>query len=145
MILIDVNVLVYAFRDDSRRHNEYRHWLESIVASDSAFGVSDVVFSSFIRVVTNPRIFALPSSHTAAFDFADKVQGQPNCVLISAGSRHWEIFRTLCVSTGAHGGGVPDAYIAALAIESGSEVVTADRGFRRFPGLNWRHPLGGEP
>jgi len=62
-------------------------------------------------------------------------------VVLIPGPRHWEIFARLCRKIGARGNRVPDAFLAALAIESGSEWMTADRGFARFPGLRWRHPL----
>lgn len=77
-----------------------------------------------------------------ALEFTDALRSQPNCVLVAAGPRHWEIFTRLCVESGARGNLVPDAYLAALAIESGSEWVTSDRDYARFRGLRWRHPLG---
>ncbi|MEK7270556.1 MAG: PIN domain-containing protein, partial [Planctomycetota bacterium] len=65
----------------------------------------------------------------------------PNCVLLSPGKRHWDIFSGLCRKAGAKGNLIADAYLAALAIETGSEWITTDRDFARFPGLKWRHPL----
>ena len=56
-------------------------------------------------------------------------------------ARHWAIYEQLCVAAGAKGNLVSDAFIAALAIESGCELITTDRDFARFPGLRWRHPL----
>jgi toxin-antitoxin system PIN domain toxin len=94
-----------------------------------------------VRVATHPRIFDPPASTAAALAFADALRSQPNAVLVAPGSRHWEIFGRLCRSAGAKGNLVPDAYLAALAIESGSEWITTDRDFSRFPGLRWRHPL----
>jgi toxin-antitoxin system PIN domain toxin len=141
MLLFDVNVLVYAHREDAPNHQEYRKWLEDIINGDEAYGMADIVLSGFLRIVTHPRVFNSPSTMDAALAFANQVRRQPNCVLISLGPRHWEIFTRLCQSAGVKGNLVPDAYLAALAIESGSEWITTDRGFSRFPGLRWRHPL----
>ena len=141
MILADVNVLVYAYRVDADRHNEYRAWLEGVINGHPAYGFSELILSSFVRVVTNPRIFNSPTKIGDALGFADLLRRQPNAVAIAPGTRHWDIFRTLCQAAAARGNLVPDAYLAALAIESGSEWITADRDYSRFPGLKWRHPL----
>lgn len=141
MVLIDVNVLVYAHRLDSQNHAVYRHWLEGLAGSDQAFGISELVLSGFIRIVTNPRIFPAPTSIADAFRFVSELRNRPNCVILSPGPRHWDIFKKLCLAVGAKGNLIPDAYLAALAIESGSEWITTDRDYSRFPGLRWRHPL----
>jgi uncharacterized protein len=91
--------------------------------------------------VTHPRVFATPTPIDAALAFVEALRAQPQCVLLGPGGRHWEIFSRLCHEGGARGNLVPDAYLAALVIETGSELITADRGFGRFPGLRWRHPL----
>jgi toxin-antitoxin system PIN domain toxin len=141
MLLLDVNVLVYAHRQDLTGHPLYRTWLERLVGSDAAFGMADLVLSGFLRIVTNPRIFASPDPIEVAIGFVEGLRALPNCVLVAPGPRHWSIFCRICREAGAKGNLVPDAFLAALAIESGSEWITADRGFSRFPGLRWRHPL----
>ncbi|MFQ5788933.1 MAG: type II toxin-antitoxin system VapC family toxin [Acidobacteriota bacterium] len=141
MVLIDVNVLVYAHRKDASGHNEYLAWLEETVNSEAAYGMSDLVLSGFLRVVTHPRVFTPPSPMHAALKFADEIRSQPNCTVVAPGPGHWEIFADLCRQAGAKGNLVPDAYLAALAIESGSEWITTDRDYARFPNLRWRHPL----
>jgi len=141
MILTDVNVLVYAHRADAPGHDAYRKWLEDAINSDLAYGVSDLILSGFLRIVTHPRVFATPSDLASALAFVGEVRGQPNAVRIEPGPRHWEIFRRLCEATGARGNLLADAVLAALAIESGSEWITTDRDYSRFPGLKWRHPL----
>lgn len=141
MILPDVNVLVYAHREDARDHRAYRDWLESTINADSAFGLSDLVVSGFTRVVTHPRIFRYPSSLADALQFAEDLRGRPNRVAIAPGRDHWRIFRRLCEEAGAKGNLVPDAWFAAMAIEHGCEWITADGDFARFPGLKWRRPL----
>ena len=141
MLSPDVNVLVAAFREDAVGHERYKKWLDSLISSNEAFGVSSLVFSGFLRIVTHPAIFNPPSPIEHALDFVGKMKGQPNCVMISPGPRHWDIFVDLCQSAEARGNLVPDAYLAALAIESGSEWITIDRDYARFPGLRWRHPF----
>ena len=136
-----MNVLVYAFHEGSPDHDRYRAWLSTAVASDEPFGISELVLSGFLRVTTHPRVFSPPAPIERALDFAGTLKAQPNAVIVSPGARHWEIFERLCRASGAKGNLVADAYLAGLAIESGSEWITTDRDFSRFPGLRWRHPL----
>jgi toxin-antitoxin system PIN domain toxin len=111
------------------------------VASDIPYGVSDLVLSGFLRVATHPAVFDPPTPLRRALDFVEVLRGQPNCVLVAPGRRHWEIFTRLCLQAGVKGNLVADAYLAALAIESGTEWITTDRDYSRFHGLRWRHPL----
>jgi uncharacterized protein len=140
LILVDVNVLVYAHRQDMPDHAAFRDWLTSVVNGEGAYGLSDLVLSTFIRVLTNPKAFNVPTVLAEAVAAADRLRGQPNCVLVSPGPMHWDIFVRLCREAGTRGNLVADAYLAALAIESGAEWITTDRDFSRFPGLRWRHP-----
>jgi toxin-antitoxin system PIN domain toxin len=139
--LVDVNVLVYAHREDAPEHSHFRSWLEHWIDSDSAFGMSDLVLSGFVRIVTHPRVFKKPTPTKLALEFVESIRSRANCVSINPGPRHWDIFTGLCRSTGAKGNLVPDAYLAAMAIESGSEWITTDRDYSRFSGLRWRHPF----
>lgn len=141
MVLPDVNILIYAYRTDSPGHAAYRAWLDGTVGANEAFGLADVVASGFLRVVTHPRVFDPPSPIEHALTFVEALRGQPNCVPVAPGSRHWSIFARLCRQAGARGNLVPDAYLAAMAIEAGCEWITTDRDYSRFPGLRWRHPL----
>jgi len=141
MILIDVNVLVYAHRADSPHHSALKPWMENIINGDQAYGISDVVMSGFLRIVTHPAIFNPPSTMKNALEYCNEVRDRPHCVRINPSERHWQIFIDLCRETGVKGNLVPDAYLAALAIESGSEWITTDRDYSRFPKLRWRNPL----
>lgn len=141
MILPDVNVLVYAFREDAEDHKAYRRWLEEVVSRDEPFALADMVLSGFVRVVTHPRVFRDPAPVKRALEFVEALRGQDNCVVLAPGRRHWELFAKLCVEARASGNLVPDAFLAALAIEAGCEWITTDLDYARFPGLNWRHPL----
>jgi len=143
MMLTDVNVLVYAHRTDAPDHAAYRKWLEDLINSDQAYGFSNLVLSGFLRVVTHPRVFSPPSDLASAFAFTQGFRSQPNAVQVTPGPRHWDIFKSLSEAANVKGNLVPDAYLAALAIESGSEWITTDRDYSRFPGLKWRHPLAG--
>ena len=141
MVLPDVNVLVYAYRTDAPGHTAYRAWLEATVGADEAFGLSDIVASGFLRVVTHPRVFDPPSPIEHALSFIEALREQPNCVPVAPAARHWPIFAQLCRKAGVKGNLAPDAYLAATAIEAGCEWITTDRDYSRFPGLRWRHPL----
>ena len=141
MILPDVNTLVYAHHRDSVGHDHYRSWWEGVVNGSSAFGVADLVLSGFVRVVTHPRVFDEPMRPQVAMAAAEAMRARSNASAVKPGERHWSLFADLVRTTDAKGNAVPDAYLAALAIESGSEFVTCDRGFARYPGLRWRHPL----
>lgn len=141
MILPDVSVLVCAHRKDAQDHRAELDWLEDVVNADSAFGLSDLVVSGFLRVVTNPRAFLKRTPLAEAMQFADQLRRQPHRVAIMPGRDHRRIFRSLCDEAGAKGNLIPDAFLAAMAIEHGCEWITTDGDFARFPGLRRRHPL----
>ena len=141
MILPDVNVLLYAFRDDLPFHGACRRWLDSVVNGNAAYGMSPQVLASVIRIATHPKVFAMPSALDRVFAFAGVLTGQPHCQIVTPGPRHWDIFRHLCEQAQTSGNLVQDARLAALAIESGCEWLTMDRDFARFEGLRWRAPF----
>lgn len=141
MILLDVNLLVYAHREDAERHAEYRAWLQNALSAPSGVAVSDLVLSGCLRIITHPRIFERPTPLAVALDFVEDFRSRPEVKVLGPGPKHWEIFINLCRKGEAKGNLVPDAYHAALAIEWGCEWISSDRGFSRFPGLRWRHPL----
>jgi uncharacterized protein len=136
VILCDVNVLVYAHRSDSARHEAARDLIEGELASGRAFGWAPLAASGFIRIVTHPGIFRVPSDMKTARAFIDGISSRANAVRIEPGPRHWELFLDLCESSGCKGNLAPDAYLAALAIESGCAWATFDADFRRFGELS---------
>ncbi|MEZ5330567.1 MAG: type II toxin-antitoxin system VapC family toxin [Thermoanaerobaculia bacterium] len=140
MKLLDVNVLVRAFREDAPGHGTTHRWLRALVESENGFGIADLALSGFLRIVTHPRIFTPPTPLDEALAFAEALRAQPNCVVIGPGRRHWSIFVGLCREAEARGNLVPDAYLAALAVESGCEWITNDRDFSRFSALSWSTP-----
>lgn len=99
------------------------------------------MLSGFLRVVTHPRVFVQPTPLERALAFCDALRERPNAVVLAPGARHWRLFADLCTLAGARGNLVPDAYLAALAIETGSTWATADHDYARFPGLAVAHPL----
>jgi hypothetical protein len=141
MILIDVNVLVYAHREDADRHPNFHAWLENLLKAPSAFGISQQVLSGFLRVVTHPKVFSTPSPLKTALEFANLLRNHPRAVMVGPGPSHWDIFETFCIECNAKGNLIADAYLAALAVEHGCEWITTDRDYARFRGLKWRHPL----
>jgi toxin-antitoxin system PIN domain toxin len=140
VILPDVNVLIYAFRQDTPQHAICRPWLVNVVSGDTRFGLSTAVLSAVVRITTNPRVFRVPSSLDEAFGFCNDLLGQPHCQIVEPGERHWDNFRRLCLETDTRGSRITDAWFAALAIEWGCEWVTCDRDFARFPRLKWSTP-----
>jgi toxin-antitoxin system PIN domain toxin len=141
MVLPDVNVLIYAFRSDVPEHAMCCGWLDGGILGDARFGLSPLALGAVVRVTTNRRAFATPSTTEDAFGFCEDLLGQPHCQIVEPGDRHWGIFRQLCVETGTVGRHVADAWYAALAIEWGCEWITFDHDFARFPGLRWQMPI----
>jgi hypothetical protein len=141
MRCVDINPLVYAHRPESPDHEEYRAWLDEIRQADEPLAIPPLVLSGFIRIVTHPRIFKEPTSVDTAWTFVHRLVDSPASMLIKPGPRHLEIFERLCRNGNATGNLVPDAFLAAIAIEQGAVFFSADRGLARFSGLDLRHPL----
>jgi uncharacterized protein len=141
MILMDVNILVYAHREDTTDHPADRDRVEDTINSGGAYGVSELVLSGFMRVVTHPNVFERPTPLEVALEVVKQIRSQPQAVPIRPGPRHWAIFEKLLRASDATGNLVPDAYHAALAIESGCDWITTNKGFLRLAGLRARHPF----
>jgi toxin-antitoxin system PIN domain toxin len=141
MLLLDVNVCVYAIRRDSVDHEAYRTWADGVLTGDEPVGISELVLSGVVRLLTNHRLFRQPNSTAQALDACRALRSAPAAIPLRPGPRHWDIFDSLCADVGAKANTVPDAYHAALAIENGATWITTDRAFARFPGLRWRGPF----
>jgi uncharacterized protein len=141
MLLLEVNVCVYAFRGESRRHEEFKGWLEKALSGPEPVGVPEQVLASMIRLVTNHRIYGDPSTPAAVLSFCDALLAAPAAMRVRAGERHWGIFRGLVSQHRLRGNDIPDAYLAGLALEQGATLVTTDRGFARYEGLRLLDPL----
>lgn len=141
MKLCDVNVLIYAHREESTEHEAFAAFLRELAEGPSAFGLSEAVLSGFVRIVTNPKVFQQPTPTSLALEFCESLRHRPQAVVLRPGERNWQIFQSLCQSLPAKGKLVADAWHAALAIEHGCEWLSTDADFARFPDLNWSHPL----
>ena len=141
MELPDVNVLIYAHREDAPEHDRYAEWLKNLAAGPEPFALSELVLSAFLRLVTNRRIFDPPTPMETALEFCQRLMRWPTAVIVRPTARHWPIFVDLVLGATIQGPMVTDAYLAALALEHGCEFVTTDSDFSRFEGLRWRHPL----
>ena len=137
---MDVNVLIYAHREDTERHKEFHTWLDRTIGNEG-IAVTDLVLSGFLRVVTHPRILNPPTPIATALAFVGRLREHSGCTVIHPSPGQWDIFLRLVREAGCTGNLVADAYHAAAAIDAGCEWITTDRDFARFPGLRWRHPL----
>ncbi|MEA3511355.1 MAG: type II toxin-antitoxin system VapC family toxin, partial [Actinomycetota bacterium] len=131
---------VNAFREDSGHHEPCRAFLDETLTSPTAFGLTPIVLSGFLRIVNHSRIFKTPTPLIDALEFVEILREQPQAEIIEPGRRHWDIFTALAEEASARGNLIPDAYLAAIAIESGSEWVSVDGDFARFQGLRWIDP-----
>lgn len=141
MILLDVNILVQAHREDADRHGAIRPWLESYLDAPSGVAVSELVLSGCLRVITIQKFSKNLHTPAEAVAFTEAFRSRASVHVLTPGPRHWEIFSDLCRRLELRSNFIPDAYHAALAIESGCEWETIDRGFARFPGLRGCNPL----
>jgi toxin-antitoxin system PIN domain toxin len=140
VLLPDLNVLINAHRADSPLHVGCRDWLRSVYAGDEVFALCAPVLIGLVRILTHPRVFTPPDTHEQAFAFVNSLLSHPNATLLNPGRDHVRLFETLCRSSHACGNLVTDAYLAALAIETGATIVSGDLDFARFPGLRWQRP-----
>lgn len=136
MTLCDVNIYIYAFREDLPEHNCYNSWLHDLLNSNKTFCYTELVLSSFLRIVTHQKIFKQTTPLKKALEFTDVIRTHPLGLSIMPGSRHWDIFKKLCKQLRPTGNQIPDTYLAALAIESQTLFITADKGFKKIKGLN---------
>ena len=121
-------------------HLRYAAWLKRLAGANEPFAVAEIVLASFLRIVSNGKIFDPPTPMDTAIAFCRRLIESPRAVLMTPSRRRWDLFVELCANV--HGPLVTDAYLAALAIEHGCELITTDSDFARFKGLRWRHPLG---
>ena len=137
VLLPDVNVLLAGFRADHDHHRPARTFLDQARDATETIGLSDVALAGVLRLATNNRVFVRPDTTDAVLAYLDALLESP-AQLVRAGGTHWRRFAELCRHLGLRGNLVPDAYLAAIALEQGAQLVTFDRGFGRYPGLRWR-------
>ena len=142
MRMLDVNVLIYAHREDAHaEHERYRQWLTRVATGPEPWAVTPLVLSGLVRIVTNRRVFPRPSTLDEAFAFINALLRRRSCHLLNPGPRHFAIFEQLCRASDASAKLVADAYHAAVAIEHGCTWVSTDADFARFADLRYEHPL----
>ena len=141
MIVPDVNVLVYAHNSAAREYDAARRWWESLLNGTENIGIPWIVAAGFVRVASNPKSMAYPLAREAAADYLADWFALRHVTPLNPGTGHLRFFRqNVAVSGGSHNL-VPDAHIAALAMEYDAEVHSADKDFGRFPGVRWHNPL----
>jgi len=141
VIVLDANLLLYAYDDQSPFHRQAKLWIERVFSDTAPVGLPWQTISAFLRIVTNPRLPGQRFSMAEAVATVDEWLGQSNVRLLPMTERHWSIFQQILLDGQAHGPLVSDAQLAALTLEYGGVLHTTDRDFSRFPGLRWVNPL----
>lgn len=144
MILVDANLLLYAYHPRAQQHEASRGWLESALAGPELVRFAWLTLWAFLRIGTNPRVFEWPLSASEAEAAISSWLAQPGAAILEPGERHWGILRGLIGAGQAAGPLIMDAVVAAIALEHGATLCTTDRDFSRFPGLKWTDPLAGK-
>lgn len=140
MIIPDVNVLVHAWWEQSPDHGSARDWLEAAAQGTETLGLSELVMSGAVRVLTHPKVTGAAFSADDVLSRADDLRAAPRAVTVRPTVRHWSAFRDLAAGLDARGNRVPDCFHAALALEHDATWVSLDRFFETVPGLRWRRP-----
>lgn len=143
MIVLDANVLLYAYDSSSTHHDRCRSWLEATFNSSQTVALPWQTLLGFIRISTNPRAVVQPLSTAAACEIAGAWLERPNVVVPEPGERFWAIFQEIVADAQASGPLITAAALAALALETGATLCSTDRDFRRFRGLDLLDPSGG--
>ena len=141
MILVDANLLLYAYDPSSPQHVAARNWFEATMSRSEPVGLSWATLLAFVRIGTSPRALEHPLSLTEAAAIVSAWLERPTVTLLNPGERHWQILREVMAKGQVRGPLVTDAHLAALAIEHGAVLATTDRDFARFPGLKFFNPL----
>jgi uncharacterized protein len=137
----DLNLLIYAVDREASEHRAAHQWWNATLSGSETVGLTWTVLLGFLRLTTNARIVRAPLSAEVALDYVDRWLAHPATTVLEPTPRHVGILRNLLDRTGTAGNLVSDAHLAALAIEHGADLYSADRDFGRFPGLRWVNPL----
>ncbi len=140
MILVDANILLYAYNADAPEHAASAAWLERTLAEGETLGLAWPVIWAFLRISTNARLWPHPLPAAEACAIVKELVAQPGVLLLQPGARHLEILQELITRYKAMGPLVSDAALAAVALENGAALASTDRDFSRFDRLRWTHP-----
>jgi uncharacterized protein len=141
MIIPDINLLVYAYNDQAPRHAEARVWWEGLLNGTTPVGLTWLAMAGFIRLMTHPRVLAVPMAVPNAASTVRSWLDQAPARIIQPGAKFQELFFAQIVQVGAGGNLTTDAQLAAIAIEHQAVLHSCDADFSRFPGLRWKNPL----
>ena len=141
MILLDVNLLLYAYDAAAPEHPRARAWLQRTISTSEIVGLSWHTILSFLRISTMPRVISDPYQLDEAIAIVEEWLGFSNTKILGPTENHWRILSQLLPKTRVRGSLIMDAHLAALAIEHGATLCTNDRDFARFPGLKLEFPL----
>lgn len=141
MILVDANLLIYAYHQRAEQHEQSRAWLEQVLSGPDLVRFAWVTLWAFLRIATSSRVFDRPLSTSEAEAVISSWLAQPAVGILEPGERHWDILCGLLRQGQATGPLVMDAVLAAIALEHGATICTTDRDFSRFSGLGWTNPL----
>jgi hypothetical protein len=140
VIVLDVSILLYAYGGASERNAKARARVDELFSGHEQVGLPWQTIAAFLRISTNSRLSGSRPVAEAAHEIDIWLQ-QPSVRILVPGDDYWSILRRMVVEGQASGPLVSDAEIAALTIEYGGMLYTADRDFSRFPGLRWKNPL----
>ena len=141
MILVDANLLLYAYHPRAEQHEKSRAWLEGALSGPELVRFAWLTLWAFLRIATNARAFERPLSVSEADAVISSWLAQPTAGILEPGERHWDILRELMRDGQVNGPLVMDAVLAAIALEHGATICTTDRDFSRFSGIKWTNPL----
>lgn len=140
MIIVDANVLLYAYDGSDPRHGRAARWLEGTVGGGEEVGLALTTVLAFIRISTDPRVYKLPIEPARAIELVDSWLRRTNVHLLGPTDQHWSTLANLAIAGQARGPVMMDAHVAALTMEHGGVLATVDRDFSRFPGLRTIDP-----
>jgi toxin-antitoxin system PIN domain toxin len=140
MILVDVNLLLYAANEDSEFHAKALDWWEATVNSGELVFLSWVTIIAYLRIATLPNSKSRISSEVAVGDVGDWLM-RPNVRIANPGPSHFEIYSAVIRDLNLVGSSMTDGFLAALAMEFDLALCSSDLGFARYPKLRWQNPL----
>ena len=141
MILVDVNLLLYAYDSESPHHKASRGWLEGAMSSGHAIRFSLTTVLAFVRIASDRRVYTRPLSPADACSLVETWLALPNVRVLQPGPRTWRLLARMCEEGQAKGAMVMDAHLAALALEHGASIASTDRDFMRFPDIDLMNPV----